>query len=170
VILLFTFSSSWALPAEALEEYQMKAAFLYNFAKFVEWPPDTFKSAGAPIVGCVLGVSPFSSALERAANGRMIEDRKFLIRHISDLRQVAGCQILFVTATERRTPRAILKELKNRGILTVGEVDGFTSEGGVANFKLEGGRIRIQINLAAAEREKLRISPKLLNMAQIVGN
>ena len=112
----------------------------------------------------------FFERVERAANGRPIEDRTFQIRHIADPSDAAHCQILFVSAAERRRPRAIFKALKSSGVLTVGESDGFISDGGVANFKVEDGKIRIQINVDAAARQKLRISPKLLSLAQIVRN
>ena len=169
-IALVVFTAAGGSVGQALDEYQMKAAFLYNFAKFVEWPADSFKGSTDPIVSCVLGESPFSGALERAANGRAIGDRTFLIRHILDPQEAGRCQILFISSTERRRPRAIFKAINRSGILTVGEVDVFISEGGIANFKVDSGKIRIQINVEAAERQGLRISPKLLSLAQIVRN
>ena len=169
-ITLVVFTADGGSVGQALDEYQMKAAFLYNFAKFVEWPADSFRAPTDPIVSCVLGESPFSGALERAANGRAIGDRTFLIRHILDPQEAASCQILFISSTERRRPRAIFKAINRSGILTVGEADVFISEGGIANFKVDSGKIRIQINVEAAERQGLRISPKLLSLAQIVRN
>ena len=158
-----------AAPAgQGIDEYPAKAAFLYNLAKFVDWPAETFKTPGDPIVACILGESPFSAALERSVNGRPIEDRTFQIRHISDPGEALSCQILFVSAAERRRPRAILKAMKNIDILTVGESDDFIPDGGIANLKFEGDRIRIQISVEAAARHRLRISPKLLSLAQII--
>jgi hypothetical protein len=156
--------------AQELEEYQVKAAFLYNFVKFVEWPPQTFKNATDRIAICILGQDPFGGALDDAVKGKTFEGRTFVVPRISDVREASGCQILFVSASETKRARAVLVELKASGILTVGETEGFTTEGGVINFKLEEGRVRLRVNVEAAERAKLRISSKLLSLAQIVKN
>ena len=153
---------------QAIDEYQVKAAFLYNFAKFVEWPPQTFKNSSEPIKVCVLGQDPFGRTLEEAVRGKQIEGRALLVRNISDARQAGNCQILFVSFSERKRLPSILVGIKAASILTVGEVEGFTAEGGVVNFRLENGRVRIEINVQAAEQSRLRISSKLLSLAQIV--
>ena len=154
--------------AQAIDEYQLKGAFLFNFAKFVDWPAGTFKGLNDPITGCILGDSPFGRGFEQAVNGKVIESRRFVIRRASDVRQTAGCQILFVSASERKRLRAILDEIGGGGILTVGDTSGFAADGGVVNFALENGKVRIQINLDAAEHEGLRINARLLSMAEIV--
>ena len=153
---------------QAVDEYQVKAAFLYNFAKFVEWPPQAFRSASAPLAICVLGQNPFGRSLEEAVDGKVVEDRKLVVRQFADVRQVSGCHILFVSSSERKSLRAILEDLKESGVLTVGETEGFTTEGGVISLVLEGDRVRFEINLDAAGRQKLRISSKLLSLARIV--
>ena len=153
---------------QTIEEYQLKAAFIFNIAKFVEWPTDAFQSPKDPIVLCILGASPFGDALAQAANGKTIDDRKFAIRPVSDLRQAGGCHILFVSASERKRFRSILGEIASSGILTVGDVESFSIEGGVVNLKLDGDKIRIRINVQAAERERIRISSKLLSLSQVV--
>ncbi len=150
------------------DEYHVKAAFLYNFAKFVEWPPATFKTRQDPIVICVLGASPFQKILEEAVNGKTVEGRKFAVHQIEDLEPKCDCQILFVPSSGRKRYRSMAGGLRGSGILTVGETPGFTEEGGVINFKLEGDRLRFEINVEAAERERLRISSKLLGLAEIV--
>jgi hypothetical protein len=154
--------------AQELDEYQVKAAFLYNFVKFVEWPPQTFKNPTDRIAICILGQDPFGGALDDAVKGKIFEGRAFVVPRISDVREASGCQILFVSASESKRARAVLAELKASSILTVGETEGFTTEGGVINFKLEEGRVRLRVNVEAAERAKLRISSKLLSLAQIV--
>jgi hypothetical protein len=156
--------------AQEIEEYRLKAAVLYNFAKFVEWPKESFSNLRDPIVSCIMGQSPVGVALEREAGGKMIDERKFIIRNVSDLHHLAGCQILFVSSSERNRLRSILDEVAGRGVLTVGETDGFASRGGVVNFKLAGNKIRIQINVEAAQRERLRISSRLLSLAELVRN
>jgi hypothetical protein len=169
-VILAAFAGGGAVRGQAVDEYQLKAAFLSNFAKFVEWPPASFSSPQDPIVICILGVDPFGDALRQAVNGKMIEDRKPVVHQISDVRQAGGCSILFISSSERKRLRAILAEIKTNGILTVGDTGNFAVEGGVINLKLEGGRVRLQINLDAADRQKLRISAKLLSLAQIVKN
>ena len=153
---------------QVLDEYQVKAAFLYNFAKFVEWPPEAFKTPKDPILVCVLGHNPFGNALEDAIRGKSIEGRTFAYRHVSDAESASACQILFVGWEESKHFRALLESLKPMGILTVGEAQGFATGGGVINFKLDEGRVRFEINLDAAEHEQLHISAKLLSLAQIV--
>jgi len=149
------------------DEYQVKAAFLFNFAKFVEWPGDTFKAADDPIAICVLGQDPFSGALEDLVRDKTVAGRSFVVRQVSTIPQATKCQMVFVTASERKRVRSILDELKGHSILTVGEVEDFTASGGIINFKLKDARVRIEIDPGAAERVKLRISSKLLSLAEI---
>jgi hypothetical protein len=171
VIMCFPLILLTALFAHAqgpsFDEYQVKAAFLYNFAKFVEWPAGTFASPNDPIGICIVGQNPFGSTLENMVQGKKIGDRAFTVRRLADT-QATRCQILFIGAAEwRRTP-ALLQALKGAGILTVGETDDFTALGGIIGFKLEGPRVRIQIALETAEHTGLRISSKLLSLAEIV--
>jgi YfiR/HmsC-like len=153
---------------QAIEEYQVKAAFLYNFAKFVEWPSQAFQTPQDPIVVCVLGHNPFGKALEEVIRGKSIEGRVFALRLVADADEASTCQILFVGSSEGRRFRSLWGNLKPAGILTVGETVGFAAGGGVINFKLDSGRVHFEINVDAAERAQLRISSKLLSLAQIV--
>ena len=157
--------------AQVLDEYQVKAAFLFNFVKFIEWPPQASKGSSDPINICILGEDPFGNSLEDAVKGKTVEGRTFLVPvRISEVQQASACQILFVSSTERKHVRAILAALKAPGVLTVGETEGFAAQGGMINFKLEDGRVRLEVNVEAAERANLRISSKLLSLAQIVQN
>jgi hypothetical protein len=155
-------------PGQVLDEYQVKAAFLYNFAKFVEWPPEAFKTAKDPILVCVLGHNPFGSALEETIHGKSIASRAFAYRQVSDAESASDCQILFIGSTESKRFRSLLDNLKPTGILTIGEAQGFAADGGVINFKLDDGRVHFEINVDAAEQERLHISAKLLSLAKIV--
>jgi hypothetical protein len=157
-----------ALRGETLEEYQFKAAFLFNLAKFVEWPPQTFQGANDPLVSCVAGESPIGEALRRGAGGDTIGTRKLVVKPVTDIHQVAGCHILFVSSSLQKRWHSLVSAAKGEGILTVGESDDFAAGGGMVNFHLEGERIRVQINVAAVEREHLRISSRLLSLPQIV--
>jgi hypothetical protein len=153
--------------APAFDEYQIKAAFLYNFAKFVEWPQGTFASPTDPIGICIVGQNPFGSALEYMVQGKKVGDRAFAVRRFPDTLQASQCQILFIGATEWKRTRALLDTVKSTGVLTVGESDDFTALGGIINFRLDGPRVRIQVDLQTAEHAKLRISSKLLSLAEI---
>jgi YfiR/HmsC-like len=154
----------------SMEEYRLKAAFVASFAGFVEWPPDTLKNSHDPIAICVLGENPFGTALDQAASGKSIQDHKLVVHVITDVRQAAGCQILFVSSSESKHLRSILKDVQLSGVLTVGDTRDFTSQGGVINLQLESDRIRILINMDTAEQGRLRISSKLLSLARIVKN
>ena len=148
------------------EEYQVKGAFLLNFTKFVDWPARVFQDPGDPIAICVLGENPFGPLLDRAARETVVGKRTVSVRQVSDGQQASHCQIVFVGASERKRWRTWLEALRGRSVLTVGESDGFLTNGGVVNFKLEGEKVRIEINTAAADRAGLHISAKLLNLAQ----
>jgi hypothetical protein len=147
-------------------EYQVKAAFLFNFAKFVEWPPETFKSPSASMSICVLGPNPFGRSLDEAVAGKSIDGRRFVLREVADVGQAGGCQILFIASQQKKHLPESATAMA--GVLTVGESEGFAAGGGVIGFKLEGGRVRLEVNVEAADQRKLRISSKLLSLAQIV--
>jgi len=166
---LFLILGTFALRAEpqAFDEYQVKAAFLYNFAKFVQWPSGSFASSTDPIGICIIGQNPFGWTLENMVRGKMVGDRAFAVRQFSDTQQASQCQILFIGSAEWKRTRALLEAVKNPGVLAVGESDDFTELGGVISFRLDGPRVRIKVNLQAAEHAKLRISSKLLSLAEI---
>jgi hypothetical protein len=151
----------------AFDEYQVKAAFLYNFAKFAEWPPGTFANSTDPFSICIVGQNPFGATLENMVQGRKIGDRAFAVRRFPDTLQAGQCQILFIGAAEWRRTRALLDTVKTPGVLTVGETDDFTALGGIVSFRLDGTRVRLQINLQAAEHARIKISSKLLSLAEI---
>jgi hypothetical protein len=155
------------ISAQAVGEYELKAAFVYNFARFVEWPAQAFKDPGDPIKVCILGENPFGHALDNALQGKLAGTRTFVVEQISDSRHAIGCHILFVSASERKRVRAILESVTS-GVLTIGDLDGFAAQGGVVNFTLEAGKIRFEINVAAAGQQGLRVSSKLLSVAKIV--
>src|ERR1700730_13415957 len=150
------------------DEYRVKAAFVYNFAKFVEWPNNTFQTPQEPIVICILGQNPFGGVLEEVVSGKIVGSRTFVVHRITDLGPGCNCQILFIAASERKRFRSMLGKFQPLGVLTVGEGPGFAGEGGVINFKLEGGKVRFEINPDAAEQGQIHISSKLLSLAQIV--
>jgi hypothetical protein len=166
LLLGFIFTSAGF--AQTIDEYQVKAAFLYNFAKFVEWPAQTFKTDKDPVRICVLGQDPFGSSLGDAVGGKTVLGRPFVLSNISSADQVTDCQILFISSSERKRLKAIFAELRTTGVLTVGETDGFATQGGIVNFKLLDGRVCLEINIEASAQAKLRINSSVLSLAHIV--
>ena len=147
-------------------EYEVKAAFLYNFARFVEWPEAP--AGDGPFVITVLGRDPFGAALDDTLRGKTIGQRRIEIRRASRSEDLAGSRIGFISDSERDRLPAILKSLEASPVLTVGEMDEFAERGGVIRFRVEQDRVRLDINVAAAERARLRISSQLLKLARIV--
>jgi hypothetical protein len=166
--LVLGLSLAFIASAQTIDEYQVKAEFLYNFAKFVEWPPLTFKTDKDPMRICVLGQNPFGGALDEAVGGQNVLGRPFVVTDVQDSSHMPDCQILFVAASERKRLRSIFAELRTVAILTVGETDGFATQGGIVNFKLTDGHVRLEINVEAAGLAKLRINSRVLSLAQIV--
>jgi hypothetical protein len=150
-------------------EYQIKAAFLFNFAKFVEWPPKAFAEKTSPIVIGILGENPFQDDLARTIQDKTIEDRRLVIREFRSPAQATNCHLLFISTSERRRLPEIFETLKGASVLTVGETDRFTETGGMINFFLEGTKIRFQINQDAATGAGLKISSKLMSLASRPG-
>ena len=154
--------------AQAFNEYQVKAAFLYTFAKFVEWPPQAFHSPSAPIAICILGDDPFGTFLDDAVRGKTVGDRPLAVYRMTDLTGVRDCNILFIAASERRRMSALLSAVASTGVLTVGDTAEFSAQGGVIGLQLDGERIRLKVNLPAAEKAKVRISSRVLSLATII--
>jgi hypothetical protein len=155
------------LLAEApAEEYRVKGAFLLNFAKFVEWPAQAFKGPHDAIAICVLGANPFTPALDQAAHDIVVDNRAVTIRQIADPQLAGQCQIVFVSAAERKRTHAVVEAVQAVSVLTVGESEGFIAGGGVIEFRVEDSKIRMEISEAAAKRAGLHISAKLLSLSQ----
>jgi hypothetical protein len=166
VLMTARIASPNALPAQPMvNEYEVKAAFLYKFASFVEWPGDVHT---LPIVICVVGRDPFGDGLERAVSGKTVNGRPFTVRRLRGADPVQGCAILFVSASERGKLSAILGKLATEGILTVGDVPEFCGHGGMVNFDLASGKVELQVNLNSTEKAGLQLSSKLLSLARIV--
>jgi hypothetical protein len=151
-----------------VEEYPVKAAFLYNFAKFVDWPAPAFQGPGDPICICVLGQNPFGNSLERVVRGQVVDGRSIRIRLVPEVSPKTTCHILFVSAAERKRFQSAAASLRGVPTLTVGESRGFAADGGIVNFKLVDGKVRFEVNLDAAERAQIHISSKLLSLAVLV--
>jgi len=149
-----------------LDEYQVKAAFLYNFARFVEWPPDAFRNSSEPFRICVLGPDPFGRALDSFVDGKTIGGRPVMVRRIANLPPAGECNLMYVSSTAGKGILSALAASALPGILTVGELDSPSSRSVIINFIPENGKIRFQINVDVAARTHLHISSKLMNLAQ----
>jgi hypothetical protein len=167
--LLFT-AAARSVPAQgnASSEHQVKAAFLFHFAQFVEWPPAAFKSADSPLTYCTVGGDPFRGALDASLNEKTINGRPVRVLHFEHAQEVQGCQILFIGTTEKKYITATLASLKGAPVLIVGETEHFAQDGGMIGFFLEDNKVRFEINLDAAEHAKLKISARLLALAKTV--
>jgi YfiR/HmsC-like len=150
-------------------EDEVKAAFLYNFAKFVEWPEAAFRGPREPLTLCVLGSDAFGRELEAAIDGKTVQGRQVVIRRTLQILGLEACRILFVSSSERPRFEQILASVGRRPVLTVGEDVTFARTGGIINFVVESKRIRFQINQGAAERAGLKISSRLLELGEVVG-
>src|SRR5664280_796736 len=146
-------------------EYKLKAAFLFNFAKYVEWPPAAFAEATSPMVIGILGENPFRDDLEPTIRDKTINNRPLVIKEFRSPAEATNCHILFISTSEKQRLPEILKSLHGTSVLTVGETDRFTETGGMINFVAEGNKIRFQINDAVAKGAGLKISSKLLSLA-----
>src|SRR5438094_548123 len=125
-------------------EYQIKAAFLFNFAKFVEWPPEAFSEASSPFVIGILGENPFGGDLEQTIRGKTVSNRRFTIKEVGSLAETRNCHILFIGTSEQKRLSEIFEALRGASVLTVGEMERFTETGGMINFvrEAQGTRIR----------------------------
>lgn len=153
-----------------LSEYQVKAAFLFNFTKFVEWPPESFAKPDAPLVIGIFGDNPFGKDLENIISNKTINNRALETREFHSPTECTNCQMLFVSASEKKRFKEIIEKLHNMSVLTVSEADGFTEAGGMINFVREGTKFRFQINNDAAKQAKLKISSRMLGLAMPSGH
>lgn len=147
-------------------EYDVKAAFLLNFTRFIEWPADAFPDAASPFTICVFGEDPFSGALDEVIGGETVNGRKVALQRIKRAPEPKSCQLLFFGRLEKDAPA--LLERVGPGVLTVGEQPGFLRAGGIIEFVIEGHHVRFDINQHAAANAGLTISARLLNVARTV--
>lgn len=154
-----------AFGQEPAPEYQIKAAFLFNFAKFVDWPPDAFSNAKSPIVIGILGKNVFGHYLADTIRDKAVNNRRFEFKEFTSVNEATNCQILFISPSMKDNLPAIVKGLHNSSILTVSETDEFIKDGGMINFTIEDTKIHFQISDEAARKAGLKISSKLLSLA-----
>lgn len=143
-------------------EYQLKAAFLFNFAKFVDWPAEVFSDPQAPLVIGIVGENPFKEYLETTIRGKVINNRAVVLKVFATTVEITNCHILFISSSRKDQLAELFRTLASAPVLTVSEVDGFTSAGGMINFFSDDKKVRFEINNEMATRARLKISSKLL--------
>ena len=170
ILLILLGIGSW-MPAVAqdsgLSEYEVKAAYLYNFARFVEWPAATAGPPPKALTICILGQDPFGDAFTSIA-GKEVRGRTITVARRLNGACPDSCDILFISASERRRLSQILDQLGTRAVLTVSDIDGFSRAGGMIRFVLDGNKVHFEINVDAASRADLALSSKLLKLARVL--
>jgi len=154
--------------AQSLTEGEVKAVGLYNFAKFVEWPPEALPTSDAPIVIGVLGNDPLASDVERIVRGKTANGRSLVVKRFRKASDFQYCHILFVGEQAKSDFPRLLAGLRNTSVLTVSESDRFTRSGGIVNISFRDNRLLLEVNQSAAERAGLKINSKLLKVARVV--
>ena len=156
-------------PQDSPSEYQVKAAYLFNFLKFVEWPEEAFPDPLAPIMIGIAGDDPFGSALPQVVVGKTVQGRDLVIRKYRAGEDLRSTHILFISASEKKRVPQIVVSLRGSSVLTVADFNEFLGEGGMIQLYSENNRIRFAIDVDATGRAKLKISSKLLSLARVVG-
>jgi hypothetical protein len=173
VFLLLALLAAAAWPPEiraqsvGQREYEIKAAYLYNFINYIDWPADALSSAGGTITIGIVGETPFGAAFD-PLNGKQIKGRKLTVKQVASTNDLEQCQIVFICISEKARLSEYLGQLKDAKLLTVSEIDGFAEQGGVINFISERNKVRFEINPEAARRAGLTISSELLKLAKLV--
>lgn len=149
-------------------EYRLKAAFLFNFLQFVDWPSTAFSSPEESVTICVLGPDPFGPDLDALIAGERINGRTIVIQRHQKVDPDAQCHLAFVNKRSERQLRECVEQLKGRPVLTVSDVPPFAGLGGMIEFVTQANRIRLRVNLRATSEAQLRLSSKLLKRSEIV--
>ena len=164
IIVLITLQLLTVSSIAGENEYQIKAAMLYNFAKFVDWPTEAFGSDGR-ITFCLVGKSALNSHIQ-PMQGKLIKGRPLFVRQIARPEDIAGCQLLFVPQSEHTRIPAFLQHANMYSILTIGDQEHFAASGGMIGFYEEDNKIRFEINLETIQKRRLQVSSHLLNLAR----
>jgi hypothetical protein len=146
-------------------EYQIKAAFIYNFARFIEWPTQAFADTTSPMVIGVLGENVFGDSLKQSIENKSIKGHPLQFKQFGSVEEATNCHVLFISASEKSRYSKILTQFKGTSVLTVSEADSFISDGGMINLVIVEDKVRFQINNDAAKKSGLIISSKLLSLA-----
>ena len=148
-------------------EYEVKAVYLYNFARFFEWPVSVFKDDAAELSVCIYGDDPFGTAIQRIT-GKLVRGRPLGVNHLRRGEALGDCQVVFVSESERFYVQQLLEQVREQPLLTVSDIPNFARNGGVIGLKQVGNKVRFEINTAAADAATLQTSSQLLKLATSV--
>lgn len=167
VVLAWSLIGVGSLPAQQPKAtaYEVKAAYLFNFGKFVEWPPKVAAGTNAPFTICVLGKDPFGASLDSTIAGEAIDGRSVLAKRFSKPQEALNCRVLFISSSEDAQLKEILATLEKTSVLTVSDISQFTRRGGMIQFVDDANKVRFEVNLTVAERAGLTLSSQLLKVA-----
>lgn len=168
-LLVLVLLGSWVPPADAkgLGEYEVKAAFLYQFTLYVTWPKE-IEGHGTFGIG-IVGDDPFDAALDRAVAGKTVQGLPVVVRRFRRAADVDSCQIVFLGRRDEPQAAALLERTRRRPVLTVGETRAFLDRGGILRFRLAENRVRFEMSPRAADDAGLKVSSRLYGVAEIVG-
>jgi hypothetical protein len=167
LLLIVSLVGSTRVAGQGSGEYSVKAAFLYNFAKFVDWPADAGNGTGAIVIG-ILGDDPFGGTLDQVVAGKTVNGSRLAVTRLKFGQDLRRCHILFIGASEHKRLPQIFQSLNGAGVLTVSDMEQFHQQGGMIRFVIEQSKVRFEINVAAAEKAGLKVSSKLLALAKSV--
>ncbi len=154
--------------APRYDENQVKAAYLFNFTRFVEWPTNSFAEAETPLIIGILGDDPFREALEKTVRGEKVKGHPLAVRSSRKIEDLKSCHVIFVDKTQKPQMQQILATLRDCPVLTVGEIDGFAQRGGIINMIKQEKRIGFEINNEAARRQGIKIGSQLTELGTCV--
>ncbi|MEO8795217.1 MAG: YfiR family protein, partial [Daejeonella sp.] len=150
-----------------VNEYQVKAAFIYNFTRFIDWPAETNTGSAGPFIIKIWGDDQFSTYINDLVKGEKLGGRAIIVQRIDNVKEINQCNILFVSASRAADVKDLLPELNRKRILTVSDAANFARWGGIIRFFKEGNNLRLQINIDEAKASRLNISSKLLSLSKI---
>lgn len=169
ILLLLVVFAGLNAKAQQFTEYEVKAAYIFNFTKFIKWPASSFDNNTSPYVLGIYGNDPFGSIIKKIIGNRESNSRKWIVKYYSRPEQIKQCHILFVTDIKNSELRRLIKYLQDKSILSVGdEIDQFCQHGGMVNFTPKNAPKRFEINHKAAKNADLSISAKLLMLSKII--
>ncbi len=170
-LLLLAAGMAWPVEVRAQSamqhEYEIKAAYIYHFINYIDWPANALPPPGGTLTIGIVGENPFSAAFD-PLNGKQVKGRTLAVKQITAVQDANSCQIIFIFASETSRLKEILDQFKELHVVTVGEIDGFAAHGGIINFISESNKVRFEINPDAAKRLGLSISSELLKLAKLV--
>jgi len=168
LLLLFCAPQVAAAQPAHPSEYDVKAVYLFNFAKFTQWPSAAASLDSFPI--CIMGENPFRGTLQSLVAGEQLNGQKVLVRHVSTVHEAEQCRVLFIGASESYRYKLVIGSLASTPVLTVSDVPDFSADGGMIQLLLQGDRVKFEVNLAAAQKAHLSLSSQLLKVATRVLN